>query len=137
MINMEIEAMRSKARRPRRRGAALMLAIFVMTVTSVLVISIVDTQMLQFSALRNTMDYDRARYLAEAGVAHALGVLEQDWDSTTLRTTGIPTTEFPASSGNTYSATVTDGANGTVIVSSSGIAGPYTRSLQITVKMGG
>lgn len=132
--------MTCKINRPGRRkrnGAALMLAIFVMTVCSVLVISIVDTQMLQFSALRNTIDYDRARYLAEAGVAHALGILEQDWDSATLRATGIAATEFPAGSGNTYTATVTDGANGTVVIAASGTAGVYTRSLQITVKMGG
>lgn len=114
-----------------------MLALFVMTVSSVLVISIVDTQTLQFASLRNTMDYDRARYLAEAGVAHALAILEQDWDSTSLRTTGVASTEFPSGSGNTYTATVTDGVNGTVVIAATGNAGSFSRSLQITVKMGG
>jgi hypothetical protein len=108
-----------------------------MLVTSILVVSIVDTQTLQFSALRNTRDYDRSRYLAEAGIAHALGILEQDWDDQNLRDNGIPATEFPIGSGNTYSVTAADGANGTVILNSTGIAGEFTRQLQITVKQGG
>jgi type II secretory pathway component PulK len=123
--------------RHRRRGAAFLLALFVMLVTSILVVSIVDTQTLQFSALRNTRDYDRSRYLAEAGIAHALGILEQDWDDQNLRDNGIPATEFPIGSGNTYSVTAADGANGTVILNSTGIAGEFTRQLQITVKQGG
>jgi type II secretory pathway component PulK len=114
-----------------------MLALFVMCVATVLVVTIVDTQTLQFAALRNTQDYDRARYLAEAGVAHALGILEQDFDDPDLRTNGIPVTEYPPGSGNTYSVDVADGAGGTVIIDSTGVAGIFTRSLQVTAKMGG
>lgn len=123
--------------RRARHGAAFLLALFVMAVTSVLVITIVDTQTLQFAALRNTRDYDRSRYLAEAGVAHALGILEQDWDDQDLRDDGIPATEFPIGSGNTYTVSVADGAMGTVIIDSTGVAGGFTRNLQITVKQGG
>ena len=61
----------------RRRAAALLTAIFVMAVTSQLVISIVDTQVIQYSVLRNTLDYDRARYLAEAGIARAITELRR------------------------------------------------------------
>ncbi len=139
-MNVQIGSCRQRRLRrhwARRAGAAFMMALFVMTVCSVLVVSIVDTQVLQFTSLRNTMNYDRARYLAEAGVAHALGVLEQDWDSTSLRATGIASTEFPAGSGNFYSAAVSDGANGTVVVNATGTAGAFSRNLQITVKMGG
>ena len=125
--------LRRSRRGARRRGAAFMLALFVMAVATLLVGSILDTQSLQYSALRNTMDYDRARYLAEAGVQHALGFLEQDitWRD------GIAATQFPPASGNTYSANVADGANGTVIINAQGVAGTFTRRLQITVKMGG
>ena len=45
-----------------------MLAMFVMVVTTTIVIAILDTETLQYSSLLHTMDYDRARYLAEAGV---------------------------------------------------------------------
>jgi type II secretory pathway component PulK len=110
-----------------------MLALFVMTVASLLVISIVDTQTLQYSSLRNTVDYDRARYLAEAGLQHALAFLEQDitWRA------GLNNEEFPAGSGNTYSVTVTDGADATVTLTATGTAGDFSRRLQVTVKMGG
>ena len=88
-----------------RRGAALLTAMFVMVVTSMLVLMICDTQTIQYSALRNTIDYDRARYLAEAGVQHALALLEKDID---LRGT-VPNTEFPAKSGEYYTVTVATG----------------------------
>jgi type II secretory pathway component PulK len=110
-----------------------MLALFVMSVASLLVISILDTQTLQYSALRNTIDYDRARYLAEAGIQHALAFLEQDitWRA------GVANVEFPVGSGNRYTATATDGANGTVVIAAVGTAGTFTRRLEVTVKMGG
>lgn len=116
-----------------RRGAAMLTALFVMTVSSVLVISIMDTETLQYSALRNTMDWDRARYLAEAGLQHALAELEAD---ITWRT-GISSTQFPSGSGNLYWATAADGANGTVVVTAWGQAGSVTRKLETTVKQGG
>lgn len=104
-----------------------------MAVTSQLVISIVDTQVIQYSVLRNTLDYDRARYLAEAGLQHAFAELEQniEWRA------GVLSTEFPEGSGNTYSATAEDGPSGTVIVTSQGVAGRFSRTLRTTVKMGG
>jgi type II secretory pathway component PulK len=117
----------------KSRGAAFMLALFVMAVCSLLIISILDTQTYQYSALRNTMDYDRARYLAEAGLQHALAFLEQDitWRA------GLNNVEFPSGSGMTYSVVAADGANGTVVVTSTGNAGDFARRLQITLKMGG
>jgi Tfp pilus assembly protein PilX len=117
----------------RRKAAALLTAMFVMVVTSTLIVTMLDTQTLQYAAMRNTIDWDRARYLAEAGVQHALAQLEADIDWRT----GVSATEFPAGSGNTYSATVTDGPNGTVIVTATGTAGTITRHLQSTVKQGG
>ncbi len=121
-----------------RQAAALMMAIFIMSVTSATVIYILDTETVQYAALRNMLAYDRARYLAEAGLQHALAELEGDitWRG------GIPTTEFPAGSGNVYSATLQDGAAGSVVVTSIGITPVDTakfmqRRLQITVKQGG
>lgn len=110
-----------------------MTAMFVMAVSSVMVISIMDTETLQYAALRNTMDWDRARYLAEAGLQHALAEVEAD---ITWRT-GITNTQFPAGSGNIYWASAVDGPNGTVVVTSFGQAGGVTRKLETTVKQGG
>jgi type II secretory pathway component PulK len=114
-----------------------MMSLFVMAVATMLVVTILDIQALQYASLRNTMDYDRSRYLAEAGVAHTLAILEQDFDSQDLRNNGVGPTTFPVGSGNSYSATVADQPNGTVLINAEGTAGQFTRRLQITVKMGG
>lgn len=120
------------SRRPRR-GAALLAALFVMSAVSVIVIGILQTETIQFAALRNSVDYDRARYLAEAGMNHALSVLEKDiaWRGTIART------EFPAGSGEFYTAVVIDGVDGTVHVTGTGDAGAFTRTVHVEVKQGG
>ena len=128
----------SKKARQRRRGMALMLALFVMAVTTMIVITILDTQTLQYAALRNTIDYDRARYLAEAGIQHALSTLEIDYDQGEISGFTIAATQFPAGSGNTYQATVGPvQADGTRVVTGLGTAGTFTRRLEILIKMGG
>lgn len=117
----------------RRRGAALLLAIFIMTVVSMLVVAMADTQTLRYAALRNTRDWDDARYLAEAGLHHALSQLEADIDWRA----GIGSTEFPVDSGHYYSATVQDGPDATVIISATGLAGSFSRVLTARIKHGG
>ena len=124
---------RQRARgRPARRGAALLVALFVLTMTTVLVVALFDTATLQLTALRNVGDYERAGYLAGAAAHHACAMLEANpaWR------TGIPATEFPAGSGATYSATAVNGSGTTVIVTAVGTSGGVTRTLQITVDTG-
>jgi hypothetical protein len=72
------EARRLGSVQRARRGAALLASMFVMSAVSMTVIGILQTETVQFAALRNTIDYDRARYLAEAGMNHALSTLETD-----------------------------------------------------------
>lgn len=110
-----------------------MLALFVMTVCSVLVLAIVDSQSLRYSALRNTRQWDQARYLAESGLHAALAHLEIDFDWRK----GIESTEFPVGSDNWYSANVQDGTDGHVIVQATGTSGNFTRTLSVTLKQGG
>jgi hypothetical protein len=131
--------MQTRRHRTRRRhGMAFMLALFVMAVTSMIVVTILDSQTMQYSALRNTMDYDRARYLAEAGIQHALSTLETDYDLGDTTGFTIPSTEFPVGSGNRYQASVGPvQLDGTRIVTGQGTAGTFTRRLEIRVKMGG
>ena len=130
---MKSEASRKMRGWRKRRGTAFLLALFVMAVATALVVSIVDTQTLQSATLRNSMDYDRARYLAESGLQHALSFLEQDitWRG------ALNDVEFPAGSGHTYTVTVADGPNGTVTLTAVGSAGTFARRLQVTLKMGG
>ncbi len=119
-------------RRGRRRSAAaLLVCIFVVMLSSVLVISVVDTETIAMTAIRNANEYERAQYLAGAAVHHALAELQEDpnWRD------GIANTTFPPGGGDTYSATVVDGAPGTVIVTGVGTSGQYTRRLQVTVEI--
>jgi Tfp pilus assembly protein PilX len=120
-------------KRIRRKGVAILVALLVMAATTMVVVSVLDNQTMQFMALNNTVDYDRARYLAEAGMSHSLSILEQD---ITFRGT-ISETDFPTGSGNSYTATVQDGAGSTILISSSGTSGTFTRSLEANVKQGG
>ena len=120
----------------KRRGVAFLMALFVMAVCSLICISILDTQMLQFASLRNTMEYDRARYLAEAAVQHALSEIEEDYDIPGTPEERIPWTNFPDSN-NQYRATLSDGGSGTILIDAEGRSGQFTRRLLIQIKMGG
>ena len=113
-----------------RRGVAMMVAIFLMVIVSGIVVSTLDTTMLQYAANRNTLAWDKARYMAESGVQHACALLEAD---PTWRT-GIPSTEFPSASGCTYSVTVVDGAGNTIVITSTGTASGVSRYLTATLK---
>jgi len=118
-------------RRPRA-GVALLVAIFVMSVCTALVLNVIDTEMLEVAQLRNTIDYEKATYLAAAAVHEALTNLETNF---TWRT-GISTTTFPVGGSSTYSATVVDGSGGTVIITGTGVSGSITRKLTVTVQNG-
>ena len=136
-MDIEVNPMKQRPhnmnRRSRRKGAAILLALLVMAATTMIVVAVLDTQTMQFKALNNTMDYDRARYLAEAGMSHSLSILEQD---ITFRGT-IAQMDFPAGSGNGYQSTVQDGVDGAILITSSGTSGNFTRRLETNVKQGG
>ena len=125
--------MLSKANQLKRKGAALLLALFVMTLSSTLAVAMLDAEMIRYITLRNPSQWDEARYLAEAGINEAFAHLENDisWR------VGIPATEFPSGSGFTYSVSISDGADGTVDTSSTGLAGELSRTLVVNVKQGG
>jgi Tfp pilus assembly protein PilX len=114
--------------RPPRRGAALVVCLFIIFVVTTLVVNILDTAMLELSALRNSIDYEKALYLANAGVQHAAAELE---NLSTWRGT-VTDGSYPAS--NSYSATAVDGSNNTVVVTSKGVFGSITRTVQATLE---
>lgn len=119
--------------RSRRKGVAILVALMVMAATTMVVVAVLDTQTMQFMSLNNTVDYDRARYLAEAGMSHSLSILEQD---ISFRGT-ISEADFPTGSGNSYVATVQDGVGGAILITASGTSGSFTRNLEANVKQGG
>lgn len=130
---MKVLCCRSQRFRSQRRGAALLATLFITAVTTVVVVSMLQTEMLQFASLRNTVEYDRARYLAEAGVHHALAELESDitWRG------AISRTEFPRGSGDYYEASVAAVADGILTVTGTGDVGRFRRSVQVRIKQGG
>ena len=111
-----------------RAGIALLICLFVLSIVSVWVVNIFQSATVYQSALRNTIEYEQALYLANAGVHHAVAELENNvaWRGTA--TAG----SYPAS--GSYSATAVDGATaGTVDITSTGVAGGATRRLQASV----
>ena len=120
---------RKRHRNQHRRGAALLLALCVFTVVTIMVVNVLDSSTLEVSALRSSIDYDRAIFLANAGVHEVAAQLEAD---STWRGT-ITDGAYPAD--DTYEATVVDGPNSTVIVTSAGVAGEVTRTVQATIEL--
>jgi type II secretory pathway component PulK len=112
-----------------------MAAIFVMTATTAIVVGILDTEILQYSSLRNTINYDRARYLAEAGIAHALAELEHDieWNH------NLSNIQFPSAT-QTYSATLTrfqTGEDWFIVINATGTSQNQVRNLRVVTRYGG
>jgi Tfp pilus assembly protein PilX len=119
-----------RRRGPRQSGVALLLCIFVLAIITVWLVDMLNSQTVYQSALRNTIEYEQALYLANAGIHHAVAELET---STSWRGT-VTAGSYPAS--GSYSATAVDGAtSGTVDVTSTGVAGETTRRLQATVQV--
>jgi type II secretory pathway component PulK len=106
------------------------MCLFVIALTSLLVVAMLDTQTAQLAAVRNTTDYERALYLAGAAVHHALAELEQDisWRST------VTSGSYPAN--GSYSATAVNGTGSEITVTGIGVSGGVTRTLQVTVGEG-
>jgi Tfp pilus assembly protein PilX len=114
--------------RQPRPGVALLLCLFVLSIVTVWVVNIFQSVTVYQSALRNTIEYEQALYLANAGVHHAVAELEGNlsWRGT------VTAGSYPAS--GSYSATAANGVTpGTVDIMSTGVAGGATRRLQSTV----
>ncbi len=117
------------SKREPRCGAALLFCIFIIAFMTLMVINVLDTTTLETSALRNSMEYERALFLANAGVHEMAAQLEAD---STYRTT-ITDGAYPAD--DTYEATVVDDGSYRVIVTSKGVAGKTTRTVEATIEL--
>lgn len=118
-----------KTTHPQRAGAALLLCLFIISVVTLMVVNVLDTTTLELSALRNSIEYERALYLANAGVHEVAAQLEADGSWLGTITEGA----YPAN--DTYEATAVSGTNYTVIVTSQGVAGEVTRTVQAIIEL--
>ena len=111
-----------------RRGIALLICLFVLSLVTVWTVDMLESATVYQSAQRNIIEYEQALYQANAGVQHVLYQLEADvtWRGT------VTGGSYPAS--GSYSATAVNGtASGTADVTSIGVAGATTRSVQATI----
>lgn len=115
-------------RRAPRRGAALLFSMFIISFMTLMVVNVLDTTTLEMAAVRNSMDYERALFLANAGVHEVAAQLEAD--STWLGT--ITNGVYPAN--DTYQAVAVSGSSYTVNVTSRGVAGEVTRTVQAVIE---
>ncbi len=117
---------------PRRsRGAtALLVCIFAVAITTVVVVSMIDTQTMQMTALRHTLQYEQALYLAGAAVHHTMALVEND--SGLSAPFSLGPREFPTGSGNTYEAQV-EASGSDLVITGSGTSGGITRHLRATI----
>lgn len=111
----------------RRSGSVLLVVVFVVAFTSLVLIGILKSVELQVAEQRATLRYERANYLAGAGVHHALMELQEDitWRGE------IPETPFTPGSDEFYSATVVDAPEGGVVITAYGTSGEVTRRLEV------
>lgn len=120
--------MKQPVRRNQNRGAALLIVIFTVFMVSSLVLNMLDTVTQHQALARNVRDYERALYLANAGVHHACALLDADenWRGT------VADGGYPAD--GSYSTTAADGASGQVDITAIGVAGEATRTVQATIE---
>jgi Tfp pilus assembly protein PilX len=112
-----------------RRGAALMICMFIIFIVTLLVVNILDTLTLELASVRNNNNYERALYLANAGVHAVAAQLETDatWRGT------ITDGAYPAD--DTYQAIAVNGSIGQCVVTARGVAGEVTRTVVATFEL--
>jgi type II secretory pathway component PulK len=132
MINLRhIRSAKNQWQRGARRsprGVALLMCLFILSLVSVWIVNMFQSATVYQAALRNTIEYEQAIYLANAGIHHAMAELEINLNWRGTATAG----SYPAS--GSYSATAVNGAvAGTVDITSTGVSGGSTRRVLATV----
>jgi hypothetical protein len=102
---------------------------FIISFMTLMVVNVLDTTTLEMAVVRNSMDYERALFLANAGVHEVAAQLEAN--STWLGT--ITDGLYPAT--DTYQAVAVSGGSYTVNVTSIGVAGEVTRTVQAVIEL--
>jgi Tfp pilus assembly protein PilX len=115
------------------RGAALVMALIVMSMLSLLTVCSLEMLTLNVQIGNNHAHDLQALYIADAGVEDAIDRLRDNpsWDA------GLSDIEFPAGSGNTYTVTIDNAEYPLVVITSVGIVSNFQRSLEARVKVTG
>ena len=106
----------------KRRGTVLVFCIFITALLSLMALGILDSLTIHSATVSAVESNEKADYLAEAGVQHALSVLETNpaWNGT-LRWNDART-RLPADKGRqSYVVTVNRNAGGQVTIASQGV----------------
>lgn len=120
----------SKTRRGKRSGMALLLCLFVITIVTVWLVDMLNSEAVYQSALRNAIEFEQALYLANAGVHHTLAELE---GGATLPF-NVPSGGSSPPAAGSYYASAVDGGGGQVVITSEGRAGEVTRRVEATIQ---
>lgn len=105
------------------------MCVFVVAVSSLLLLGVLQSSQTQVTAIRNTLDFERAVQMAGAGVNQAIVTLENN----PAFTGTLPVTEFPPGSGMTYTGEVVRTGPSTVTITGIGVSGDVSRKLEVTV----
>lgn len=100
--------------RYNKQGSVLVLTMFTMAILSILVIAMLNTAAADLQLVKNHIYYQKAHYIAEAGIADAIDRIQRD-----VVGSGQWETTFPAGSQNKYEVAVTQ--NSPVVVRATGI----------------
>ena len=114
------------------RGAALVVALIVMSMLSLFVISSLEMLTTNLQINSNHVRDLQALCIADAGVEDAIDRLSDDptWDA------GL-SEEFPSSSGNTYTVVVDNSEYPSIVITSTGNVPNFERSLEVQVEITG
>jgi len=109
----------------------LLITIYMMIIVSSLVILSLSAVTTEMSITRNRLRLARALYTADAGIEHALAMMRAD---RTWRV-GFPSPgiQYPPGSGNGYVVSVSDGAGGELIVTSTGTFADLSKTVRATI----
>ncbi|MEO1497191.1 MAG: hypothetical protein AAFV43_08585 [Planctomycetota bacterium] len=118
-------------RKPKNRGAALLMCLFMILMVASLVTSVLDTETLQLAATRNTIEYEQALYWANAGVHRACAELTTN---AAYRGTLTEGTLPPNASPSGFSVTVADDVSN-IRVTATGYSGRGMRTVQANVEL--
>ena len=119
-----------------QRGAALIIALIVMTMLSMLTISSLEMLTISVQISGNHVHDLQALYIADAGVEHAISMLRTN---PTVPSGIYGPVEFPVSSGNTYTMTIANSylSDGTANITSTGTVSNFQRALVVMVEITG
>ncbi len=123
----------SKSKMKEQQGAALVVALMVMTLLALLTIGTVAMLTTNVQIADNHARELKASYIADAGVEDVIDRLRDDptWDA------GLLNVELPAGSGDTYTVNVDNSAYPSIIIAATGTAASFQRSLEVEVEISG